>query len=47
MDIEIRDNTILENIDIKIRDKIDMTIRDRMIITERYNIGRYKNQGPH
>ena len=47
MDIEIRDNTILENIDIKIRDKIDMTIRDRMITTERNNIGRYENQGPH
>ena len=40
MDIEIRDNTFLENIDIKIRDKIDMTIRDRMITTERNNIGR-------
>ena len=47
MDIEIRDNTILENKVITIRDKKDMTIRDRMITTERNNKGRYANQGPH
>ena len=47
MNTEIRGNTILENKVITIRDKIDMTIRDRMINTERNNIGRYENQGPH